>query len=298
MTRASEALHVAQPALSQQLSALEKELKNQLFRRENKGVTPTRHADFLYQQAQIVLRQLDATKALILNSTEHNEAITGKISIALASSTASMVAVPLIHRIKEKFPGVILELMSITSADLPSLLREGKCDFILAPDPHQTEGVTIKSILLEELFFIVAKKIPQTGSKVNIKDIYNTPLIMPSLPNKLRARVEHAFLLEQTAYNLIAESGTVSIIIPAVINGLAGTILPYSSAKQEIDDGRVFAYSFDKQMYREISFCYNNTIPLTPAIKAVMNECLSLISEMIETKVWKHCSLSTTSTLK
>lgn len=293
MTRAAESLHIAQPALSQQLSALEEELKSQLFIRENKGVSPTRPADFLYRQAQTILRQLEATKALILNSAEHGEAITGKISIGLASSTASMLAIPLITRIQEKFPGVLLELMSITSADLPTLLRGGRCDFILAPDPHQAEGVGIEGLLLEELFFIVAKKIPGTGSKINIKDILNTPLFLPSPPNKLRARVDHAFLLEQLTYNLLAESGTVSILLPAVISGLAGTILPYSSAKKEIDNGTVLAYPFEKTMYREISICYNNTIPLTPAVRAVMNNCLSLVTELIETGVWKHCQLNT-----
>lgn len=295
MTRAAEALHIAQPALSQQLSSLEAELKNRLFIRENKGVSPTRTADILYRQTQTILRQLEATKALILNSTEHDEAITGKISIGLASSTASMLALPLIKRIKGEYPGILLELMSITSAELPTLLRDGRCDFILAPDPHQSEGVGIEGLLIEELFFLVANKIPKAGTKVSIKDIVNIPLILPSPPNKLRSRVDHAFLLEQLTYNLFAESGTVSILIPAVINGLAGTILPYSSAKQEIDNGSVVAYPFEKTMYREISICYNNTMPLTPAIRSVMNSCISLVTEMIEAGIWKHCKANTTS---
>ncbi|PMC16560.1 LysR family transcriptional regulator [Oligella urethralis] len=295
MTRAAESLHIAQPALSQQLLSLEDELKSQLFIRENKGVSPTRAADFLYGQAQTILRQLEATKALILNSSGHGETIAGKISIGLASSTASMLSLPLIQRIQEKFPGILLELMSITSADLPTMLRDGRCDFILAPDPHQSEGVSIEGLLIEELFFIVANRIPKVDSKITIKNISNTPLILPSPPNKLRARVDHAFLLEQLTYNLLAESGTVSILLPAVINGLAGTILPYSSAPKELDNGIVFAYPFKKTMYREISICYNNTIPLTPAVRSVMNCCVSLVAEMIETGVWKHCKLNTSS---
>ena len=294
MTRAAEALHIAQPALSQQLSALEEELKSKLFIRENKGVSPTRPADFLYRQAQTILRQLEATKALLLHSTDHGEAITGKISIGLASSTSSMLSIPLIERIQKDFPGILLELMSITSADLPNLLRGGRCDFILAPDPHQTEGVEIESLLVEELFFIASKKLPGVGSKINIEEISNYPLILPSPPNKLRARVDHAFLLEQMTYNLLAESGTVGILIPAVMKGYAGTILPYSSAKKEIDEGAVHIYPFHKTMYREISFCYNNTMPLTPAVRLVMNSCLSLVAEMIDTGVWKNCYLSTT----
>ena len=59
LTGAAEVLHIAQPALSQQLSTLEAEFKQRLVIRSKQGVTPTTAGLVLYRHAQTILRQLD-----------------------------------------------------------------------------------------------------------------------------------------------------------------------------------------------------------------------------------------------
>ncbi|HCC41342.1 MAG TPA: LysR family transcriptional regulator, partial [Arthrobacter bacterium] len=49
ITKAAAALHLAQPALSQQVSALEKELKQRLLIRSKQGVEPTAAGHTLYR---------------------------------------------------------------------------------------------------------------------------------------------------------------------------------------------------------------------------------------------------------
>lgn len=290
MTHAAETLHIAQPALSQQIAALEQELNTTLFIREKKGVYPTKQGDILYRQAQSILRHLAATKALLLNNPKVDETISGKVSIGLASSTSSMLSIPLIQEVRKELPGIILELVSITSNDLPSLLGNGRVDFILAPDPHKTPSITIKNLLIEELFLLVAKELfTKDNESVSIQEISSIPLILPSAPNKLRSRIDHAFLIEQMSYDLIAESGHISVLIPAVVAGLAGTILPYSSAYQEINTHTIQAYTFEKKMFREIAICYSNNIPLSYAVTSVMDLCIKLTNSMIEQGKWKYC---------
>ncbi|MBX9332182.1 LysR family transcriptional regulator, partial [Serratia marcescens] len=56
LTQAAEVLHIAQPALSQQLATLEGELKQQLLIRTKRGVQPTEAGNILYAHAQTILR--------------------------------------------------------------------------------------------------------------------------------------------------------------------------------------------------------------------------------------------------
>ena len=56
LTRAAGVLHIAQPALSQQMSALESELDSQLLTRSVKGVRPTQAGWAVYRHAQTVLK--------------------------------------------------------------------------------------------------------------------------------------------------------------------------------------------------------------------------------------------------
>ena len=59
LTQAADILHVAQPALSQQLAVLENELKVKLLDRSVSGVTPTPAGKILYAHAQTILRQVE-----------------------------------------------------------------------------------------------------------------------------------------------------------------------------------------------------------------------------------------------
>ena len=59
LTQAADILHVAQPALSQQLATLEGEVRQQLLVRTKRGVTPTEAGKVLYRHAQLILRQCE-----------------------------------------------------------------------------------------------------------------------------------------------------------------------------------------------------------------------------------------------
>ena len=62
LTQAADVLHIAQPALSQQLATLEGEVRQQLLVRTKRGVTPTEAGKVLYRHAQLILRQCDQAR--------------------------------------------------------------------------------------------------------------------------------------------------------------------------------------------------------------------------------------------
>ncbi len=62
LTQAAELLHIAQPALSQQVATLESELEKQLLVRSRRGVTPTEAGKILYSHAQTILSQCEQAK--------------------------------------------------------------------------------------------------------------------------------------------------------------------------------------------------------------------------------------------
>ena len=59
LTRAADVLHIAQPALSQQINALEADLGQRLLIRSKLGVEPTEAGAALYRHAQVILKQVD-----------------------------------------------------------------------------------------------------------------------------------------------------------------------------------------------------------------------------------------------
>src|ERR1044072_9059682 len=65
ITRAADILHIAQPAVSQQLSLLETQFKQQLLIRSKRGVAPTEAGRALYRHAQLILRQVELAQAAV-----------------------------------------------------------------------------------------------------------------------------------------------------------------------------------------------------------------------------------------
>lgn len=288
MTRAAESLHIAQPALSQQIALLEETLGTKLLVRGPKGVHATPEGDLLYRHAQTILRQVDTTRSLL---SKTDEQISGTVSIGMASSTARMIALHLMKRVKRQFPSIVLEIVDIPSADLTRLVLQGRVDFSLSPDQQPITGISVTPLLIEDLFLLTHASLQLPEGSIPINALTKVPLILPSLPNTLRARVDHAFLTARLTYNLFAEASTSAILIPAVREGLAATFLPYSAAQPEIISGTIIPHSVDFELSREIVLCSSDSMPPTPAVANVIRLCKAVIKELIEQGRWSGCRL-------
>ncbi|AFK61555.1 LysR family transcriptional regulator [Advenella kashmirensis WT001] len=90
---------------------------------------------------------------------------------------------------------------------------------------------------------------------------------------------------------MIAEASTSAILIPAVKNGLAATILPYSAAHEEIHDGTIAMRRFDFEFFREIFICHTNNSMRNDAVDCVMDECEKTAASLIAKNAWKYTRL-------
>jgi len=288
MTRAAESLHVAQPALSQQMSLLEENLGVALLVRGAKGVQPTAEGLLLYRHAQTILRQVDSTRSLLSRTADQ---VTGTVSIGLASSTARMLALPLMRRAKAELPSVVLEIVDVPSADLTKLVLQGRIDFSLSPDQQPMQGLQRTPLLRESLFLLAHASVALPRRTLGIADFAALPLVLPSLPNTLRARLDHAFLTAGLTCNLFAEASTSAILIPAVRSAMAATILPCSAAQPEIAEGSIVAHALDDALSRELVLCASESLPQSMAVSQVIAMCKDEIKRLINDQAWQGCTL-------
>lgn len=288
MTRAAESLHVAQPALSQQMSLLEENLGVALLVRGAKGVQPTAEGLLLYRHAQTILRQVDSTRSLLSRTADQ---VTGTVSIGLASSTARMLALPLMRRAKAELPSVVLEIVDVPSADLTKLVLQGRIDFSLSPDQQPMQGLQRTPLLRESLFLLAHASVALPRRTLDIADFAALPLVLPSLPNTLRARLDHAFLTAGLTCNLFAEASTSAILIPAVRSAMAATILPCSAAQPEIAEGSIVAHALDDALSRELVLCASESLPQSMAVSQVIAMCKDEIKRLINDQAWQGCTL-------
>jgi LysR family nitrogen assimilation transcriptional regulator len=288
ITRAAEGLHIAQPALSQQITLLEQELGIQLLSRSSRGIHATQHGELLYRHAKAILRQVDNTRILL---SKKEGAVAGNVSVGMPSSTAKLLALRLMRLVRQRHPAIVLEIVDVPSADLLSLVAHGRVDFSLVPDPQKPKDMSLLPLFREELYLMTPHGSISGGGKVSLKKLAELALILPSMPNTLRSRLEHAFLKANLEWNLFGEASTSAILIPAVRAGLAATVLPYSAAHDEIAAGDVDAHSIETGFTRDVYLCTSNTLPVSPATATVSALCRQALQELAAAGTWKGCRL-------
>lgn len=233
ITRAADILHIAQPALSQQMTALEAHFGQQLLIRHKQGVEPTDAGRALYRHAQIILRQVESAQAEV--SVVGRE-LAGGVSVGLAPySTVNAIALPLLVAVRERYPSILLHINENFGGVLSEAMMTGRMDMALLYDTGPIKGVTFERLLTEELMVVAptGTGLPgDTGAAVSIEQLAGLPLLLPGPMHTIRKVVEQAYdhALEQA--RVVGEVESVTLMAQAVRKGLGATVLPLSVARR------------------------------------------------------------------
>ena len=155
LTRAAESLYIAQPALSQQMSSLEKDLGVKLLSRSVRGVSVTQAGEAFYRQANTILKQVENARLIV--SSEHDHP-SGMVSIGIPSSIANVLAVPLFSAVRKKYPDILLEINETPSAFLDELVINGRIDIGLLFNFSRTKGLKLRKLIAESLYPLIRKR--------------------------------------------------------------------------------------------------------------------------------------------
>jgi len=124
-TRASKALYVAQPALSQQIRLLEEEIGTRLFERTNRRVRLTPAGEAFLARARFALEQ--AAKAAS-DAARVGRGEAGSISIGFVSTAIYSVLPQLLRWCRDQLPAVHVELHELEPSEQFAALRRGSLD--------------------------------------------------------------------------------------------------------------------------------------------------------------------------
>lgn len=222
-SQAAASLGVVTSALSQQVSRLEGELATRLLQRTSKGALPTDAGLAFWRQAQLALRHADDA---VLAAQQAR--LAGHVSVGLAPSTASVLGLPLMAAMRERYPDVRLHLVEALSGHLAHMLGARQLDLAVLFNAEAARRWSVAPLLDERLFVMGLPALPglPTTSSARIESLTELPLILPSGPHGLRALVDSAFARARAAPRVVAEIDGLTLLMDAVSAGLGATIQP------------------------------------------------------------------------
>lgn len=117
-----------QPAVSQHLAALEKEVGTQLLLRSSSGVTPTEAGGRLAAHAEAIAAQLHAAEEELADITALRR---GTVKFGTFPSAAAVLLPPMLKRLSESAPELDVTFAELEPPDAVTALREGDLDLAL-----------------------------------------------------------------------------------------------------------------------------------------------------------------------
>ena len=229
-TLAAQELHVAQPAVSQQVRRLEQELGVELLSRTTRRVLVTEAGEIALARAGRILADVDALRAEI---DELHGLLRGTLALGTLPAVGALDPAPLLARFRERHPAVDIRLIETTLAETLDLLRAGRLDlcFAFSPPEGAGEGIAGERLFDEELAAMVAPGHPLAGRRrVSVAALADEPLVAPIAGASLRLALDDALSAAGASLHVAYESNEASTVRALTAQGLGVSVLPRSFA--------------------------------------------------------------------
>ena len=280
LTQAADVLHIAQPALSQQLATLEGEVRQQLLVRTKRGVTPTEAGKVLYRHAQLILRQCDQAQ---VDMVAAGRGLSGAVSVGLAPGTAAAtLALPLLRIVRARHPGVLPYLNESYGSTLSELIMNGRMDLaVLYGGKVTVHGLSFLPLLREPLYLVGPKSLPAPPEVVPLRALAEMDLYLPRPYNVVRRLVDEAFIAAGMVPRVVAEIESAGTLSAVIADGLGMSILPASMAREVAQAGSAWLSRIVEPVIEApLALCQSDHLPLSEPAQAVKEILLELVAAM------------------
>ena len=174
VTKTAKQFHIAQPALTQSIKRLEKELGVSLFLNKGRNIVLSEYGSFVYQQVAPVISTLEQLPAL-LDKKKEKESCTLRLNVRAASTLITQSII----EYKHQYGQVDFQLFQHQAMNT--------CDFEI----FTTESGRLKEddetfVFKEELLLGVGKQVKLNRSEVDLRDLKELDFISLSNEKELR----------------------------------------------------------------------------------------------------------------
>ena len=175
-TRATEQLHVAQPAVSAQVRRLESELGTRLLQRTTRRVALTHEGELFHGRVRQILDQVDGARA---DLAELKTLVRGRVTIGATQVLGTVKLPAAMARFARRHPGVELALRTGLIAQLLDLLDRGEVDLIVGPIHHSLLDRYDRQILTHDGVVLISARghrLP-TDEPVQLSTVRDEPFV-------------------------------------------------------------------------------------------------------------------------
>ena len=227
MTKASEELHISQPAISQSIKKLEGQLGGTLFLRSNKGMGLTEEGKMFYEYVKGALELINNAENKF---TSFKDLSKGEIKIGCSTTLTKLVLMNALKDFHLDYPNININITNDLTSNLINDLKLGKLDFVIFNESNIKEAnLNLEKIKELKQGFIYNPEFYDDNIN-NFEDLNNVPLILQKEESNSRKLLDYIALqnnvklipkMEVVSQELITEFTNIGLGIGFAIIDLA-----------------------------------------------------------------------------
>lgn len=254
-SQVAEKLNITQPALSKQIGNLEKELGIQLFDRSTVPLTLTPAGEHFIRQAQELLYQEDQ---LLRSMERFKSGEAGRLTIGISPFRTLYMIPQIVKQVRERFPGIQVNLHETGSDTLRREAAEGKYDFAIVNLPVDESMLDVIPLEPDTLVLAVPnemlpllKEVPQGKlASIELADCGALPFVVVGPNQEMRQLFDRLCAQESFHPNIAMEVVGVTTAWAMAHAGIGAALLPLQFITDEFFDRDVTLFTIRSNPYR------------------------------------------------
>ena len=267
-TRAAEAIHMTQPAVTFHVRKIEEHFGTRLFDRKHNRIDLSAAGELVYGYCKEILAQHAEMEAAVREFTGN---LAGLMVLGASTTIAEYVLPSVLAGFKKRRPEVVVRLLVSNTEGIIRMVEDNEVDLGIVEAPVDNQSLAVRLLRRDNLVVVVRPGHPLAErTEVRVEEILEYPFIAREEGSGTRDVIAGSLTeagITPDDLDVVVELGSPEAIKGAVAAGLGITVISVATLANELQLGTLIAVPLAPRIERPFSFVHRKQRARFPAVE-------------------------------
>jgi DNA-binding transcriptional LysR family regulator len=241
---AAQRLNTTQPAISQRIAQLEREMGVKLLNRDHRAASPTPSG----RQMMVYAEKLIGLRSEMMAEIGDRSAMRGVLRLGVAETIVYTWLPRLIKSVNTTYPNLSLEIEVDITPNLNARLQAQEIELAFVLGPLSGPSVRNRELCGYPVSFVASPSLGLGTGPLTLRDLAKFPIITFARKTQPYETVRAMFNRPDLPPIRLHASASLATVIHMAVEGLGIAVMPAAIVEHELADGRLVELDTDAKM--------------------------------------------------